>query len=93
MSILSVIITVGGSLSGQHIGEAVWCAISAVAPRASSIKVRDGMVTIGSSLQPGGMSKLELSGKSALGQGGGLQLAKILSESVTPSIFTALDIR
>jgi hypothetical protein len=63
-----------------------------VAPRASSIQIRGGLITVGSSLQPEGKSILELSGKGALGEGGGLHLARVLLESAAPSLLTALDI-
>jgi hypothetical protein len=79
--------------SGQDMGNAVWPMLSALTSRASSIKVRDGTITLGSSLHPEGKSILELSGKNTLGRDGALKLAKILSESAMPSVLTALDIR
>ncbi len=79
--------------SGQDLGNAVWPILSTIASQASFIKVRGGIITVGSSLQSQGKSVLELSGKSALGRGGALQLAQILAESATPSLLTALDIR
>jgi hypothetical protein len=79
-------------LSGQDLGDAIWLALAAVAPHASSIKVRGGVITVGSSLRPECKSTMELREKSALGESGGLNLARILSESATPSFLTALDI-
>jgi hypothetical protein len=78
--------------SGQDLGDAVWLALAVVAPRASSITVRGGVITVGSSLRPDGKSTMELRGKSALGGSGGLHLARILSESATPCLLTNLDI-
>jgi hypothetical protein len=71
----------------------VWPMLSALAPRSSSIKVRDGVISLGSSLHVEGKIILELSGKSTLGRDGALKMAQILSESSTPSMLTALDFR
>jgi hypothetical protein len=68
----------------------VWPALSALAHRASFIKVRDGVITLRIGLHE---SILELSGKGALGRDGALELARVLAKSAAPSVLTALDIR
>ncbi len=71
----------------------MWSVLSAVAWRATSVRVRDGIITISSrDADPKGNLVLELSGKGALGRGGAVQLARILSESASPEL-VMMDLR
>ena len=79
--------------SWQDLGDSVWAVLSAAAPNASSIAVYSGVIEASSCLDPKGLIRLELSGKRALGPAGAQRLGQVLTDSATPSLLTALDLR